>query len=310
MSLTAQDVRQLGKRVSNWGRWGEGDELGTLNHIGAAEVLQATALPRTGRVISCAIDFGAGGPMPDAGRFNPSHVMVETGEGMEMPGGFCYADDTVQMSLQAATQWDGLAHVFYDGLLYNGKPSSLVTEAGAAVNSITAVRHGIVGRGILLDVARHRGVPFLAPGSAVEPEELDACAAAQGVEVRRGDIVLVRTGGVGQNIAAGSWDSSFVFGPSAGLSFGCAEWFATHENAAVAVDNVAVEVLPGDYDDCIMPLHMVCLRDLGMTFGEIFNLEALSEDCADNSTYEFLLTAPPLPFVGAVGSPVNPLAIL
>ncbi|MBL7496646.1 cyclase family protein [Frankia sp. CNm7] len=310
MRLTAQDVRRYGKRLSNWGRWGDDDELGTLNHIGAEQIAAALALPRANRSVSLAIDFGADGPMPDQGRYNPKHVMVETGATMELPGGFRYADDTVEMSLQAATQWDSLAHVFYDGMLYNGRPSSLVTESGAAANAITAVRDGVVGRGVLLDVARQRGIPWLEPGTAIQPDELAACAAAQGVGVRRGDLVLVRTGAVGQQLAAGTWDPSFVFGPSAGLGFACAEWMSVNEIAAVAADNVAVEVMPGEVDDCLMPLHMVCQRDMGLIFGEIFNLERLSTACAASGRYEFLLVAPPLPFVGAVGSPVNPLAIL
>jgi kynurenine formamidase len=310
MKLTAQDVREYGKRLSNWGRWGDDDELGTLNFIGAEQVRAALALPREGRSLSLAIDFAADGPMPDQGRYNPKHIMVETGATMELPGGFRYADDTVEMSLQAATQWDSLAHVFYDGMLYNGRPSSLVTQSGAAANAITAARDGVIGRGVLLDVARQRDVPWLEPGTVAQPADLDACAAAQGVEIRRGDIVVVRTGAVGQQLATGKWDPSFVFGPSAGLGFRCCEWLAAHQIAAVAADNVGVEAMPGEVEDCLMPLHMVCQRDMGLIFGEIFNLEALSRACAQSGRYEFLLVAPPLPFVGAVGSPVNPLAIL
>ena len=309
MKLTAQNVREYGKRLSNWGRWGDEDELGTLNFIGPEQVAAALALPRSNRPVSLAIDFAGDGPMPDRGRFNPAHVMVALGETV-FPGGFQYTDDTVYMSLQGATQWDALSHAFYDSTLYNGRPSSTVTEAGAAVNAITAVRNGVAGRGVLLDVARKRGVGWLDPGTVIEPDELDAVAAAQGTELRRGDVIVVRTGAVAQQLAAGKWDTSFVTGASAGLGFGCAEWLAARESAAVAADNVAVEAIPGDIEDCMMPLHMVCLRDMGLIFGEIWNLEGLSAACAESGQYDFLLVAPPLPFSGAVGAPVNPVAIV
>jgi kynurenine formamidase len=308
--MTAADVRDVGKRLSNWGRWGDDDQIGTLNFIGEAEVKAALSLPQRGRVISCAIDFNADGPMPDRGRYNPRHLMVETGAGMNLPGGFCYADDVLEMSLQSATQWDGLSHVHYDGQMYNGKSSSLITSFGAGANAITEVCNGIVGRAVLLDIARLKGRDYLEPGTSISPEDLDECASQEGVEIRTGDIVMVRTGTVGRAVAAGAWESSFVFGPSAGLAFECADWLHTKEVAAVACDNVAVEVMPGPITDCLMPLHMVCLRDIGLTFGEIFNLDPMAEACAASGTYEALLTAPPLPITGAVGSPVNPLVIV
>ena len=309
MKLTAQNVREYGKRLSNWGRWGDEDELGTLNFIGPEQVAAALALPRSNRPLSLAIDFAGDGPMPDEGRFNPRHVMTALGE-MEMPGGAQFNDDTVYMSLQGATQWDALSHAFYGNVMYNGRPSSLVTAAGASVNAITAVRDGVVGRGVLLDVPRKRGVPWLEPGTVIQPDELDAVAAAQGTELRRGDVIVVRTGAVAQQLAAGKWDKSFVLGASAGLGFGCAEWLAAHESAAVAADNVGVETLPGETEDCMLPLHMVCQRDMGLIFGEIWNLEGLSAACAQSRQYDFLLVAPPLPFSGAVGAPVNPVAIV
>jgi kynurenine formamidase len=308
MKLTAQNVREYGKRLSNWGRWGNDDELGTLNFIGPEQIAAALALPRGNRSISLAIDFSGDGPMPGTGRFNPRHEMVALGA--ELPGGFQYNDDTVSMSLQGVTQWDALSHAFYDSTLYNGRPNSLVTAEGASVNAITAVRNGVVGRGVLLDVPRKRGVPWLEPGTVIQPGELDEVAAAEGVELRRGDVTVVRTGAVTQQLAAGKWDTSFVTGASAGLGFGCAEWLAAHESAAVAADNVAVEVMPGEIEDCMMPLHMVCQRDMGLIFGEIWSLDTLSQACAQSGRYDFLLVAPPLPFTGAVGAPVNPLAIV
>jgi kynurenine formamidase len=308
--LTATDVRKLGARLSNWGRWGDQDQLGTLNFIGPEQRAAATSLPRSGQAISLAIDFNADGPMPDRGRFNPRHIMTETGAGQNLPGGFQYADDIFEMSLQSATQWDALSHAFYDGQLYNGYASSTITSAGASLNSITAVRNGVVGRGVLLDVAGSRGVGSLPPGTAISAADLQKCADDQGVLISTGDIVLVRTGAVGQAVATGNWESSFVFGPSSGLALDCAEWLHDKQIAAVAADNVAVEVMPNDAEDCLMPLHMVCQRDMGLIFGEIWNLDELAVALRASGTYEFLLVAPPLPVSGAVGAPVNPIALL
>lgn len=310
MAMTGNDVRKLGQRLSNWGRWGEADQRGTLNFIGPEQVARATGLAHRGVAVSCAIEFNADGPMPDRGRYNPRHLMLETGAGMQLPGGFQYADDVIEMSLQAATQWDALSHAFYDGQLYNGRSSSTITSAGASVNAITAVEDGVCGRGVLLDVAGSLGPGPLPLGTNISAADLETCAARQGVTVSTGDIVLIRTGAVGAAIAAGVWDPSFVFGPSAGLGLDCAEWLHEREVAAVAADNVAVEVMPGEAEDCLMPLHMVCQRDMGLIFGEIWDLESLLAACTDAACFEFLLVAPPLPVSGAVGAPVNPIALL
>jgi len=314
-SLTATDVRSWGEQFSNWDRWGPDDERGTMNFITPEVIRTACTLPRVGQVISCAIDFHGAGPMPldarpeDGGRYNLQHRMTVTGDGLDLPGGFQYADDTADLTLQGATQWDALAHVFYDGYMYNGRPTSLITSDGATANSIDRMRNGVVSRGVLLDVARLRGVPWLEDGTAILPDELKSCAAQQAVEVRSGDVLLVRTGRVGRANIEG-WTPSFVFGPNPGLSVHCAEWLYTAEVAAVACDNVGVEVQPGEVDDCLMPLHMIALRNMGLTFGEIFDLEALAEKCAELGSYQFLFCASPLPILRAVGSPINPLAII
>jgi kynurenine formamidase len=313
--LTLETVKRWGRELSNWGRWGTDDQLGTLNLLTPERVRRAASLVRSGRVISCAIDFSSDGPMPadgapGHGRFNPVLTMTQTGVDQHLPGGFQYADDELQMTLQAATQWDALAHAFYDDTMYNGWPSSLIDERGASVNSIYNVRHGIAGRGVLLDIARHRGVPALDDGVAIQPGELNACAAAQGVRVEVGDILLVRTGRAGRARREGSFGESFVFGPTPGLSVRCAHWLREHDVAAVAADNIGVEVLPGEVPDALMPLHMICLRDMGLTFGEIFDLDEVAESCSQDNRWDFFFTAPPLPIVGAVGSPINPLAIL
>ncbi len=313
--ITADTVREWGRRYSNWGRWGEQDELGALNLITPERILIATALPRLGQVISCGLNFDENGPQTGAGgRHNPIHLMLATGSDAlagaqdEIPGGFRYADDSIIMPLQCGTQWDALAHVFYDGKMYNDRNIDLITSRGAKKNGIEAVKNGVVGRGILLDIPRHRGELWLDNGFAIGPELLDACAEAEGVAIESGDIVLVRTGMMTRCLAEGSWEG-YCGGPTPGLSVHCAGWLHDREIAAICTDTWGIEVLPNETEDCFQPLHMISLRNTGVLFGEIFHMDALAEACAEDLRYAFLFTAPPLPITGAVGSPINPLAI-
>ena len=312
-------VRREGERLRRWGRWGADDGKGALNLVTDERVRQAARAVRRGRVFSLAMPFGQGGPsfdvdgLPDelAGRYNPKLFMVERGGQDDLPGGFQYADDVVFMSTQSSTQWDTLAHAFYDGVMWNGRPAdSTITDDGASANAVTAFRDGVVGRGVLLDVARHRGVDRLEGDDAIGPEELDAVAAAEGVATEPGDIVLVRTGSVGHAVREGRYPRhSFITG-SPGLSVRCAAWLVEHEVAAVAADNLAVETMVPEIPDVMMPLHMICQRDAGIPFGELFDLDELAAACAEESQWVFLLVAAPLPVTGAVGGAVNPIAIL
>ena len=313
--ITADTVREWGRRYSNWGRWGEQDELGALNLITPERILIATALPRLGQVISCGLNFDENGPQTGAGgRHNPIHLMLATGSDVlagaqdKIPGGFRYADDSIIMPLQCGTQWDALAHVFYDGKMYNDRNIDLITSRGAKKNGIEAVKNGVVGRGILLDIPRHRGELWLDNGFAIGPELLDACAEAEGVAIESGDIVLVRTGMMTRCLGEGSWEG-YCGGPAPGLSVHCAGWLHDREVAAICTDTWGIEVLPNETEDCFQPLHMISLRNTGVLFGEIFHMDALAEACAEDLRYAFLFTAPPLPITGAVGSPINPLAI-
>ena len=303
-----EDFRAVGRRVSNWGRWGDEDERGTLNLITSECLVAAGKLVRSGKLFALGIPFDEDGPQDGRVRANPTRLMKETGaEPQGHPGAFRYADDHVFMALQAASQWDALAHVHYDGLLYNGFPASSLTSRGASRCSVSNLSPGIVGRGVLLDVARARGVDWLDLGAVVEPEELDEVAGAQGVEVRSGDVVLVRTGWRRKFLS--DHDKRGFKAGEPGLGIRCADWLRAHDVAAVGSDNFAVEVLPGEYAEEYLPLHMVAIRDLGMPLAEILDLEALAEDCAGDRVYEFLFAGAPLSFTGGVGSPVNPLVL-
>lgn len=308
MDVTNPDFRQLGAQLSNWGRWGPDDERGTLNHITAADLVAAAGLVRAGKVFDLGIPFGADGPQaPGSSRINPVLLVSETGAGQELPDGVHYADDYIFMPLQAASQWDALAHVFYDGAMYNGFPSDSITSRGAAHCSIDRLGRGVAGRGVLVDVARFRGVDWLDPSDVITAGDLDAVCAAQGVTVGRGDIVLVRTGWRRKFVTdhdAAAWRS-----PQPGLGIDCCQWLADREVAAVGADNRAVEVLPAQPPNGLLPLHMVLIRDMGMPLAEILDLEELAGDCAADGVWEFFLCAPPIKFTGAVGSPINPLAL-
>ena len=302
-----ENFRSIGERLSNWGRWGGEDERGTLNLLTPERVAAAATLVRAGKLFDLGIPFDFDGPQDGRIRPNPIRTMKETGSTQHYPGAFRYADDYVFMALQAASQWDALAHVFYDGRLYNGFPSSEITVHGAHRCAVDRLSPGVVGRGVLVDVARLKGVQWLQAGEAILPDDLDAAAAAQGVAVQAGDVLLIRTG----------WRRMFVErrDPSAfkagepGLSVSCAEWLHRHDVAAVASDNFAVEVIPGEYEDEHLPLHMILLRDMGMPLGEMLDFEELASDCASDGVFEFLFCAPPIKFTRGVGSPINPLAL-
>jgi kynurenine formamidase len=302
-----EDFRKVGERNRNWGRWGTDDERGTVNLITAECVAAAAQLVKRGAIFDLGIPFDGSGPQPGGGRINPVRLMSETGAQQVFPGAFHYADDFVFMPLQAASQWDGLAHVFYDDQLYNGFPASDVGPHGAMHCSIDKMAKGIVGRGVLLDIARLKGVDWLQQGEVITPGDLDAAASAQGIEVRSGDILFFRTGW--RTKFKQEADAASFMAGEPGIGIACVDWLHDHEVAVIASDNWAIEVLPGENPDQLLDVHMVLIRDMGMTLGEILDLDELADDCAQDGVYEFLCTAPPIKFTNAVGSPINPLAI-
>lgn len=305
--MSPQELRELGARLSNWGRWGAEDELGTLNFVTPERIAMAARLVRTGTVFDLGMPLDANCPQPGGLRVNPIRRMsVTPADFADSADGMIAADDMVTMSLQAATQWDSLAHLGYDGQLYNGVPGSAVNGFGASRNSIDKTVRRLTGRGVLLDVPRLRGVDALAAGERIEAAELEKAEERHGVRVGPGDFLFVRTGWY-QTFLAG--DAAGYLGSSPGLALSCCAWLHEREVAAVCSDNSAVEVIPSEIEGVDVPMHMVLIRDLGLTLGEMFDLEALSAYVAETGVAEFFFVGPALKFTGAVGSPLSPLAI-
>jgi len=301
---------ELAANVSNWGRWGDGDEIGTLNLIDGDAVRRGAASVRTGRPFSVAGRLDQHSPQIGSipGRVNPLRTMIAINDqyGSDADN-FCVNDDIVVMGLQAATHWDALAHVSYGGLIYNGFPASTVTaEGGAARCGIARVRT-LTTHGVLLDVARAQGVDRLAPGTGIGIDDLDAAVDLASISIEPGDVVLVRTGHM--QLYKARDRQSYTGGEQPGLTVDTVTWMRDHDVAAVATDTVALEVFPGEHAAVLFPVHLLQLRDMGLTQGQNFDMEALADDCAADGVYDFLLEASPLPFIGGLGSPVNPVAI-
>lgn len=313
-------VRELAQKVSNWGRFGDDDEKGTLNLTKPDHVIAGAQLVRQGKTISMALPFDSDGPQNGGlGRFNPIHLMIRDGADAmagtairDFYGGvdkhFRGTDDIVILPLQCGTQWDALGHVVWDEKIYNGFSADQVTSKGALKNAVTQACDSMVGRGVLLDVARANAVDFLEPGYVIGADDLDRAAEMGGVAVRAGDHVFVRTGAMTMARQANDW-GDYAGGDAAGLGLASVEWIAERQIVAMATDTWGFEVRPNETLDVAQPLHLILIVHMGLWLGEIFDLDPLADDCAEDGVYEFMFCGPPLPFSRAVGSPLNPMAV-
>ena len=316
--LVMDDIRAAAERLKNWGRWGDQDEIGTLNHTLPEDIVAAARLVQKGKVMSLALPYDSHGPQggkskyAPLGRFNPIHLMIRSGtdaySGVLDHRKIRGADDIVIMPTQCGTQWDGLGHIFYGDYMWNGYDCRTVTSFGAQKCGIEKTSEKMVGRGILLDIPRMLEKDWLPDGFAITNEMLDQAERHFGVEVRRGDYLLVRTGQIEAMLSTETWDG-YSGGDAPGLAFETLDWLQSKQVAAIATDTWGAEVRPNQTDDVNQPWHWISIPIMGLTVGEIFNLGELSKDCADDKRYEFMFVGPALPITGAVGSPVNPLAI-
>ncbi|XVQ07401.1 cyclase family protein [Spirillospora sp. CA-255316] len=308
-------IAEAAKSYSNWGRWGEDDVLGTLNFLDEGKRRESAALVRRGVSLSLSQRFDMNGPQKGwRRRTNPVHTMLDTGTDAALgdqgfPHGIGGVDDVIAMPLQCSTQWDGLGHIFDHGKAWNGRPAEkVVTSDGDLVTGIEHMAPYIAGRGVLLDVGQVHGQNGELPdGIAITEEHPTQAAAAQGVRVGRGDIVVVRTGQLSR-VRRDGW-GDYAGGAAPGLSFTTASWLHRTEIAAIATDTWGFEVRPNEFEHAFQPLHQVVIPNMGLLIGEMWDLDTLAADCAADGVYEFWRTAAPLPITGAVGSPVNPIAV-
>ncbi len=312
-------ITELAAKVSNWGRWGDEDELGCGNLLTDETARRGVASVRSGQRISLAAELKADGIQvgQPARRYNPILTVTSLNERDKFaPGIWEGTDDLVTMSTCAGTHVDALSHVSYDGFLYNGVPTSAVTAQYGASKLGAEKLPDIVTRGLLLDVARAKGVDSLdeiSPGYAITAEDLDAAAELAKVTPEAGDVILVRTGqmrhyhdGDRHRYTVGTDFSQ------PGLSVHTIEWIRDRDLAGAFVDTYAYEAFPptmADWSDCLA-VHLLQLRDMGLLQGQNWDLEELAEACAERGSGDVLLVAAPEPLVGATSAPVAPVAVL
>jgi len=320
MAFEGQElVEQYIESYSNWGRWGEDDSIGTLNFVGSEEVLAAVATVRHGRTVNCTLPLDLKGPQrPQLLRDNPRTIKVATGTdhvsgaqdqlpaGLGPANGFGRSDDITILPNQAGTAWDGLAHIFWRGKMWNGKSAALVSSSGAAANGVEHYAGKMVFRGVLLDLPKALGVDSLGEAQAITVEDLEKAEEMAGVEVRRGDCILLRSGFM--KARRGDW-GDYVQGPAPGLSIYTIPWLYEREVAAIAADTWGLEVQPNEIQ-VFNPIHIVGLVHMGLALGEIFDFDALATVCDELGQYEFLFVSPVLPITGASGSATGAIAIL
>jgi len=310
-SIPSEDeVLGYARTLSNWGRWGPDDELGTLNFISAETRRAALALATRGRSISLGWTIDPLPYGPDV-KIPPQRFMIRSGQGLlegEAP--------PKQVSLQEwigyifhgrrVTHLDAHSHLQVDGRMYNDRPGSLVTsEGGASKSAITVAKDGIVARGLLIDAPRHRGRPALERGEIVHRDEVAAILEAGGAMPRAGDALLLRTGYGHDRIEDGpKWD-----GKQAGWGANCLPYFREHDIAVIGSDTTN-EAHPSGYQGFRGPIHGIGIAAMGLWLIDNCNLEDLADACAALGTIEFALVLAPIPFAGATGSAINPLALL
>ncbi len=305
---TPESMQTLFEQCKNWGRWGDDDEMGTLNLITPAKRAAAAALVRDGSAVSCALDFPTL-PAPD----NPHpalHMMNVAGDACTLgPVGALQAtSDFIGVSFHgmASSHIDALCHIYVDGQMYNGYPTTDVLSTGARRNSIMVAADGIVTRGVLLDVARALEVTWLEPGYQITLADLAATEEAQGVQVEPGDALLVNTGRHRRREEVGAWP---VRDGLAGLHAECLPWLHERGVAILGCDGVS-DPFPGfGVPGWRMPVHQVGIAGMGLHLLDNLELRAVSDAADARQRWEFLFVVAPLRVEGGTGSPVNPLAV-
>ncbi|OLC30557.1 MAG: hypothetical protein AUH81_19865 [Candidatus Rokubacteria bacterium 13_1_40CM_4_69_5] len=308
---TESDVIKMIDSLSNWGRWGAEDQLGTINFITPDRRRRAARLVADGMPVSCARPIST--EIAADTTFQPLRFMVDSGEGRDT------ASPERVLQRRGASEFIGMvfhgytithvdtpAHYFWNGRIYNGRSCNLITSReGAQVESVDLLRDGVVSRGVLLDIAALRG-RWLSAGEGVMPEDLEAAEKAAGLRVEEGDILLLRTGYYGRRLKEGPRSPMKDGSPAAHVA--CAPWFRERGIAMLGTDTHN-DVTPVPYPGIGNALHVVALVTLGLWLIDNMNLEELAQACAARRRWEFMLTIAPLRLQNTTGSPVNPIAL-
>jgi kynurenine formamidase len=303
--VSASEFEALFRAVSTWGRWGEHDQRGALNELTPERVAAAARLVRDGVSVSLSLrlntQFAADNPEPALHRM----ALPETPDSGS--GSLQFFKDFVGSDYHndGHSHIDAFCHVAYDGSFYNGTPAETVTAEGATADSIEVLENGLVGRGVLLDIPRLRGLPWLEPGEHVFREDLEAAEREQNVTVGPGDILLVRTGLVRRLAELGTWETAKA---KPGLHPWAMQFLAERGVAALGCDGNS-DTAPSTTDGVGFPIHVLALNAMGVHLFDYLELEELTAACERAGRWEFLFVAAPLRISGGTGSPLNPLAV-
>jgi kynurenine formamidase len=299
--LNKTDIDRWMTQLSNWGRWGKADQVGTVNLITPSKRKAAAQLVQEGVSISLARDADKVKAVDNDSPWG--HVMTGTGA---KPVEEQFDLDTYSVSYHGYghTHMDALCHMFYNGKMYNGFSQLEVTDTGANKLAVTNYKAGIFTRGVLIDIPLLRGVPYLEPDAVVYPEDLDAWEKKAGIHIGSGDVVFLRTGRWARRAAKGPWDAAVR---SAGFHASCAPWLHQRDVAMIGSD-AASDVMPSGVAGVAQPVHQLIIIAMGTPIFDNCDLEAVGKAAAQRHRWEFLLTAAPISVPGGTGSPLNPIA--
>lgn len=296
--LTDAELEAMFHRCSNAGRWGPDDELGTLNYITPEKRIASAALVKKGEVVSVGRDLST--KQTKTNQQPVSHIMMFSDAASPSCGDYF----TIASHGMVVTHMDALCHFSWNDQLYNGrKRSQSITASGAKWGSIYAQRQGIFTRGVLLDVAAARNVPWYQPNEYVTVADLEAAEKRQGVRVESGDAIFVRTGMERMEAELGEQD---VY-PRAGLHAECVEWM--HKRQASVYGGDCIEKLPYPSERFTSAMHMIVLASMGLPILDWPSLTELAKTCERLSRWDYLLTTAPLRLPGGTAAPINPLCI-
>lgn len=303
--MRESEFRALFDEVSNWGRWSEWPERGALNHLTPERVVAAARLVRSGVTVTLSL------PLDTEDRIdNPEpadhHMTMLTDEDIGS-GSVRFTKDYIGVDFhnEGHSHIDAFAHVAYNGFFYDAMPEQSVTPQGAQAGTIDILRDGLVGRGVLLDVPRLRGIPWLEPGEHVSTADLESAEREQDVRVGPGDILLVRTGHARRRAELPPWDTRNA---KAGLDPATASFLAERGVAALGSDGNN-DTAPSTTEGVGFPIHVLAINAMGIHLLDYLQFENLAPRCEAEQRWEFLFTAAPLRLPRGTGSPLNPTAV-